>query len=311
VPYRAHPLIAAFAEHFGQPTCRATVDERTRQIVALDVVRDAGCGCARYVAERLASTLVDEAIEAGGLHHHHYPCQASMGIDPQYGDTLMHVSGNIMKDALREALEPYLQTRYVRPAGYSEADDSTRRLRRRAAKTGARGLRTPVVLRADGALCAAVARSLFPVFEQLGGFFGVAGFVADHVLKLDCQPLIAVLVGLLGPLDVVFAGLKLGFEDGLQHVARVIRRGNGARRGRRLATERGDLVGQELGVHQLVLDLGLHEGHQLGAPGAGHSGRIGQVLDHRLQFAGQVFVQRFDQCFFIHGKSKPPEEWVA
>lgn len=123
VPYRAHPLIAAFAEHFGQPAFRATVDERTRQIVALDVVRDAGCGCARYVAERLAGTPVDEAIEAGGLHHHHYPCQASMGIDPQYGDTLMHVSGNIMKDALREALEPHLQTRYVRPAGYSEADD--------------------------------------------------------------------------------------------------------------------------------------------------------------------------------------------
>jgi len=46
-----------------------------------------------------------------------------MGIDPQYGDTLMHVSGNIMKDALREALGPHLQTRYIRPAGYSAADD--------------------------------------------------------------------------------------------------------------------------------------------------------------------------------------------
>ncbi len=123
VPYRAHPLIAAFAEHFGQPAFRATVDEHTRQIVALDVVRDACCGCARYVAERLCGAPVDEAIEAGGLHHHHYPCQASMGIDPQYGDTLMHVSGNIMKDALREALGPHLQTRYVRPAGYSGADD--------------------------------------------------------------------------------------------------------------------------------------------------------------------------------------------
>jgi len=53
VPYRAHPLIAAFAEHFGQPAFRATVDEHTRQIVALDVTRDACCGCARYVAERL------------------------------------------------------------------------------------------------------------------------------------------------------------------------------------------------------------------------------------------------------------------
>lgn len=124
-PYQAHPLIAEFAAHFGQPAFRAEVDERTRQIVALDVVRDACCGCARYVAERLCGTPVDEAIEASGLHHHHYPCQASMGIDPQYGDTLMHVSGNIMKDAVRDALGPYLQTHYVRPAGYVESDDPT------------------------------------------------------------------------------------------------------------------------------------------------------------------------------------------
>ena len=43
-----------------------------------------------------------------------------MGIDPQYGDTLLHVSGNIMKDALKEALAEHLQVRYIRPAGYRE-----------------------------------------------------------------------------------------------------------------------------------------------------------------------------------------------
>ncbi len=43
-----------------------------------------------------------------------------MGIDPLYGDILMHISGNIMKDALREALGDDLEVPYVRPAGYVE-----------------------------------------------------------------------------------------------------------------------------------------------------------------------------------------------
>ena len=114
------PLIRAFARHFGQPAFRAEVDPHTRQITALEVTRDACCGCARYVAEQLIGTPVDEAVEAGGLHHHHYPCQATMGIDPQYGDTLLHVSGNLMKDALKEALASHLRVRYIRPAAYRD-----------------------------------------------------------------------------------------------------------------------------------------------------------------------------------------------
>ena len=75
------------------------------------------------MAELLTGASVDEAIEAGGLHHHHYPCQASMGIDPQYGDTLLHVSGNIMKDALKDALASHLATRYIRPVGHVDSGE--------------------------------------------------------------------------------------------------------------------------------------------------------------------------------------------
>lgn len=114
------PLIREFARHFGRPSFRAAVEGQTIQ--RLEVVRDACCGCARYVAEKLSETPVSEALEAGGLHHHHYPCQASMGIDPQYHDTLMHVSGNIMKDALKEALAPYRQQHYLRPSGYLDEE---------------------------------------------------------------------------------------------------------------------------------------------------------------------------------------------
>ncbi len=114
------PLIREFAQHYGQPAFRAVVDPQTRTITALEVTRDACCGCARHVADKLTGAPVDDALEQGGLAHHHYPCQASMGIDAQYGDTLMHISGNLMKDALKEALAGHLQMRYIRPTGYVE-----------------------------------------------------------------------------------------------------------------------------------------------------------------------------------------------
>jgi hypothetical protein len=72
------------------------------------------------VAEKLPGTPTGEALEAAGLHHHHYPCQASMGIDANYGDTLMHISGNLLKDALKEALGDNLIVDFIQPDGYNE-----------------------------------------------------------------------------------------------------------------------------------------------------------------------------------------------
>jgi hypothetical protein len=112
------PLIKEFARHFGRPAFEVEVNKETKEISGVSVVRDACCGCAHFAAEKLVGTPVADALQGVGLHHHHYPCQASMGIDPLYGDTLMHISGNIMKDALKEALGEDLEIRYIRPEGH-------------------------------------------------------------------------------------------------------------------------------------------------------------------------------------------------
>ena len=116
------PLIQEFATHFGRPLFDAVVQGSSRKISELVVRRDACCGCARYVADQLQGAELATAVDAAGLHHHHYPCQASMGIDQQLNDTLMHVSGNILKDAVRDALKPYLSTRYISPDGHVDRD---------------------------------------------------------------------------------------------------------------------------------------------------------------------------------------------
>lgn len=109
------PLIAEFARYFGQPEFTISVDPESRVISSVEVRRDAVCGCARYVAERLVGIQVDEAEEKAGLLHHHYPCLASMGKDPDFDDTLMHVSGNVMKDAVASQIRPYRRIQYIEP----------------------------------------------------------------------------------------------------------------------------------------------------------------------------------------------------
>lgn len=109
------PLIRRFARSFGRPQFRVQVEGK--HIARLEVVRDAACGCARHVAEGLAGCPVDEAIEKAGMLHHHFPCLASMNKDPDYLDTLMHVSGHFLQDAVKEEVRSHLTpVAYLRPS---------------------------------------------------------------------------------------------------------------------------------------------------------------------------------------------------
>ena len=111
------PWIAAFARHFGQPDLRLEIDPQTRLITSAEVVRDAVCGCARHAAQGLVGVSADEAEQQAGLLHHHYPCLASMGIDSDFSDTLMHVSGNLLKDNISAQVKPFVHVRYIAPHG--------------------------------------------------------------------------------------------------------------------------------------------------------------------------------------------------
>ena len=107
-----------FARHFGRPQFNVQVEDG--RVAAIDVKRDAGCGCAIHVAQGLVGVPVDDALEEAGMLHHHYPCLASMNKDRHYRDTLMHVSGNLLIDALKDELREHLNVQYIRPSGLSE-----------------------------------------------------------------------------------------------------------------------------------------------------------------------------------------------
>ena len=108
-------LISEFASRFGKPELLVSVDPSTRTITHVEVQRDSVCGNARFIAERLIGISADDAEQEAGLLHHHYPCLASMGIDDDFGDTLMHISGNVLKDNVAEQVRPFRAVRYIVP----------------------------------------------------------------------------------------------------------------------------------------------------------------------------------------------------
>jgi hypothetical protein len=114
------PYIAEFARFFGRPAFRIQVDPVERVITSVEVLRDASCGCARYVAEHLVGMSVDDVVEQAGMLHHHYPCQASMAQDPLFHDTLMHVSGNLMRDEVAQQVRPHVRVMVFTPEGKVE-----------------------------------------------------------------------------------------------------------------------------------------------------------------------------------------------
>ncbi len=113
-PYTSD-LISEFARFFGTPRFEISCDGPAGSIRSVRVLRDSVCGCARAVAAQLVGVAAADAGEKAGLAHHHHPCMASMGVDPEFNDTLMHVSGALMKDAVRDALAAPVP--YVTPDG--------------------------------------------------------------------------------------------------------------------------------------------------------------------------------------------------
>ncbi len=113
--------IAAFAKYFGKPKFKITVNPETKLIENVEVIRGAPCGSSHHVAAGLIGVHADDAVLKAGLLCHHYPCQASMQkeqIDKTLYDTLMHLSGYLVKEDVEGQVKPFkTPTVYMIPPG--------------------------------------------------------------------------------------------------------------------------------------------------------------------------------------------------
>jgi thymidylate synthase len=114
--------ISAFAQHFGRPKLRITVNPETRLIEHVEVERDSACGSVAHTARKMIGLSADEADTKAGLILHHYPCLCSMTteqIDDRLQDTLMHVSGYIINEEVAEQVKPFKTPPvYLKPDEY-------------------------------------------------------------------------------------------------------------------------------------------------------------------------------------------------
>ena len=93
--------IDEFAKCFGKPVVKIEGDKYVKSV---DVVTGAPCGSTWYVADELEGFPIEDAELESGNKIHNYPCVASMATDPVVGDTILHLAGYKIKEAVKEGL---------------------------------------------------------------------------------------------------------------------------------------------------------------------------------------------------------------
>jgi len=99
--------IDRFASVFGRPEVEILTEDG-KTVSEMRVIRGSPCGCTRYVAENIVGERLEDAVERAGLLHHHFPCLASMEREDDLDDTLMHVSGLLLKREVEREVKRHL-----------------------------------------------------------------------------------------------------------------------------------------------------------------------------------------------------------
>jgi hypothetical protein len=102
-----HPVINEFIRRFKVGKPKLTIFVHDGQIVSTQVDCCAPCGCTYFVAKNLVGKPVTPTINEDytAKYWHSYPCVASMQMDAELGDTILHRGGYIHYSAVGGAVE--------------------------------------------------------------------------------------------------------------------------------------------------------------------------------------------------------------
>lgn len=110
-PSEDKPLISRFVEEFnvGRPKLEISLVRRGgHEVIEYVVVkRSAPCGSTWYVAKKLTGveTKKETLRDAIARAHHSYPCTATMSIDPEAKEPILHLGGYIIREEVEKAIE--------------------------------------------------------------------------------------------------------------------------------------------------------------------------------------------------------------
>jgi hypothetical protein len=109
-PAKDKPVISRFVNELkvGRPSLEISTAKRSKHefIESSTVKRSAPCGSTWYIARKLVGTETRKEIlyEAIAKAHHSYPCTATMNVDSEAKEPILHVGGYIIREEVEKAL---------------------------------------------------------------------------------------------------------------------------------------------------------------------------------------------------------------
>jgi len=99
------PFIDDFVQKYqiGKPLVEVKVARG--RIADAQVLRSAPCGSTWYVAQQIKWTKISDIEDTVAVAHHAFPCTASMDVDPEIGEPILHVAGFAIREAVKDAIK--------------------------------------------------------------------------------------------------------------------------------------------------------------------------------------------------------------
>ena len=109
-PTEDKPIISRLVNELkvGRPSLEISTAHRGKReaIDSAIVKRSAPCGSTRYIAKKLIGVEMKMEIlyDTIAKAHHSYPCTATMNVDPEAREPILHIGGYIIREAVEKAL---------------------------------------------------------------------------------------------------------------------------------------------------------------------------------------------------------------
>jgi hypothetical protein len=115
-PSQDKPVISRFVDEMGvgRPQLQlSTALQGKNEVIESTVVRrSAPCGSTWYVARKLlgVDTTKEILYDVIAKAHHSYPCTATMEIDPEVKEPVLHIGGYTIREEVEKALNRQLSS---------------------------------------------------------------------------------------------------------------------------------------------------------------------------------------------------------
>jgi len=109
-PAEDKPIVSRFVNEFGvgRPSLEISTAKRGKHEVITSTIvrRSAPCGSTWYIAKKLigVETKKDTLHDSIAKAHHSYPCTATMNVDLELGEPILHTAGYIIREEVEKAL---------------------------------------------------------------------------------------------------------------------------------------------------------------------------------------------------------------